>query len=77
MRPNLITKEQAATIVSESKAECSLTKGRLGRTIQKRMTLRQLSNVMGSDRDFFYEKDDEIAIQMFIKHCVEQEEITI
>lgn len=78
MNPNLIIKERASEIIELSKAECSLTGNRLGCTIQKHMTLKHLSNVVGdSSKEFFYEKDDEEAIRLFMKHCVQQEEIIV
>ena len=76
--PNLITKERASEIIGLSKAECSLTGSRLGCTIQKHLTLKQLSNVVGdSSKEFFYVKDDEEAIRLFMKYCVQQEDIIV
>ena len=78
MNPNLLTKERASEIIGLSKAECLLTGNRLGCTIQKHLTLKLLSNVVeDSSKEFFYTKDDEEAIRLFMKHCVQQEEITV
>ena len=78
MNPNLLTKERASEIIELSKAECILTGGRLGCTIQKHLTLKQLSNVVvDNSKEFFYEKDNEESIRLFMKHCVQQEEIIV
>ena len=78
MKPNLITEERASEIIELSKAECSLTGDRLGSIIQKHLTLKNLSNVIGdSSKEFFYVKDDEDAIRLFMKYCVQQEEIIV
>lgn len=77
MNPNLLTKERASEIIELSKAECSLTGNRLGCTITKHMTLKQQSNILHPDRDIFYIKDDEEAIRLFMKYCVQQEEIIV
>lgn len=78
MNPNLVTKERASEIIELSKAECLLTGNRLGCTIQKHLTLKQLSNVVvDNSKEFFYEKDNEESIRLFMKHCVQQEEIIV
>ena len=77
MTPNLPTKERASEIIELSKAECLLTGNCLGCTITKHMTLKQQSNILHPDRDFFYVKDDEEAIRLFMKHCVQQEGIIV
>ena len=72
--PNLLTKEQSDIIIQKAKEECNLTGNRLGMTIQRYLTLKQLSNILvDSSREFFYIKDDEEALGMFIKYCVIQE----
>lgn len=75
MNPNLIPQEQSLSIISLSKAENLLTGSYLGSIIQKHLTLKNLSNVvLDPKKDFFY-LDGEEAINMFIKYCVQQEEI--
>ena len=75
MNNNLLTKERASEIIELSKAECLLTGSRVGCTITKHMTLKQQSNILHPDRDFFYEKNDEEAVRLFMKYCVQQDEI--
>lgn len=76
MNPNKLSKEQADLIITKSLQECSVTGNRLGATIQKHMSLKQLSNiVLDSSKDFFYIKDDELAKEMFLKYCCDNEEI--
>lgn len=76
MNANLISQEQALSILSLAKAESLLTGNHLGSIIQKHMTLKQLSNVISDpNKDFFYVKDDEESIRLFMKYCVMEEKI--
>lgn len=74
--PNLLTKEQSDIIIQKAKEECKLTGNRLGMVLQRYLTLKQLSNILvDPSREFFYNRDDEEALGMFIKYCVIQENI--
>ena len=74
MNPNLLSQEQALSIIELAKVEKLLTGGSLGSIMQKHLSLKQLSNVvLDPKKDFFY-LDGEEAINMFMKYCVQQEE---
>lgn len=75
MNPNLLTKEQALSILSLAKAESLLTGNRLGSIIQKHLTLKQLSNVISDPKKDFFYFDGEEAVRLFMKYCVMEEKI--
>jgi len=68
---NKLTKEQADVIIAKARANCKITGSRLGATISKYLTLKQISNIISLDKDIFYIKDDDKALEIFNLHCVE------
>lgn len=74
MNPNKLTKEQADLIITKSLAEINVTGNRLGSTITKHLTLKQTSSILSPERDIFFIKDDDLAKEMFLKYCVNNEE---
>lgn len=69
---NKLTKEQAEIVLLKAYEERLIFPSlRLGQAIFNLLTLKQISNIIADDRDFFYIKDDEKVIEMFMKYCVE------
>lgn len=68
---NKIPREQADVLIARCVKECSLNGNKLGVTLWKQLTLKQISNIIHPDKEIFYIKDDEKALEMFNLYCVE------
>ncbi len=68
---NLLSREQADIIIQKAIKARADTGRRLGVLLWSSLTLKQISNIITPDRDIFYIKDDDKALEMFNKYCVE------
>jgi len=73
---NLLSREQADLIIQKAIKECEISGSKLGATICKYLTLKQISNIISPEKDIFYIKDNDTALKLFIKYCVEEEIIS-
>lgn len=70
---NKLTKEQAEDVILKARDEIhTFPSLRLGQAVFNLLTLKQISNVISDERDFFYIKDDEKVLEMFMEYCVEK-----
>ncbi len=70
---NKLTKEQAEDVILKARDEIATFPNlRLGQAIFNLLTLKQISNVISDERDFFYIKDEEKVLEMFELYCVEK-----
>ena len=71
---NKLTREQADVILAKAREEMkvfgSLT---LGRALFNCLTLRQISNIVHPERDFFHVRDEEKVLELFNKYLVIEE----
>lgn len=75
MNPNKLSKEQADILVLEAHEQMRIfPRLRLGRAIFQLLKLKQISTILGSDRDFFHVQDDCKALEMFMLYCVNEPE---
>lgn len=73
---NKLTQEQAQTLLLRAYDErVTYPSLRLGQAIMNLMSLRQMSTVIGSDRDFYNWHDEEKVLQTFYQYCVEPAEV--
>jgi hypothetical protein len=69
---NKLTQEQAQILLLKAYDEKrTFPSLRLGQAIMNLMTLRQMSTVIGSDRDFYNWKDEEKVLECFYQYCVD------
>lgn len=68
---NLLAREQADIIIQKAIKAKANTGRRLGVGIWLQLTLKQISNILTPDKDIFYVKDDDKALEIFNKYCVE------
>ena len=71
---NKLAREQADVILAKAREEMkvfgSLT---LGRALFNCLTLRQISNIIQPERDFFHVRDEERVLELFNKYLVIEE----
>lgn len=73
---NKLTQEQAQELLLRAyELRRQYPSLRLGQTIMNLMTLKQLSNVIGSESDFYNWTDEDAVMETFYKFCVEPLEV--
>lgn len=69
---NKLSKEEAIKLLDKVADERVIFPNMtLGQVIFNFLTLKQISNVISDERDFFYLKDEEKVLEIFMKYCVE------
>lgn len=71
-----LTKRQAFTMVAQARALQARSGNsmlRLGQILGNQLDIPEYSQLVGTKEDFYYDKEESVALEKFYRNCVDNE----